>query len=102
MESDSMDLAREITEFLRCAVPTLANYQRRKEEGTLPVPPEEVVAPDRENRFWKDFLEDQEDILTLKWFESQNAGRDIGFERALQFWLKDGDRWRTTPGGGEE
>jgi hypothetical protein len=34
------------------------------------------------------FLEEREEILKLKWIESEKAGKDIGFDRALYLWLK--------------
>ena len=40
-------------------------------------------------------LEEKEEILRLKWLESEKAGRDIGFERALLTWIRyHKDDWR--------
>lgn len=36
---------------------------------------------------YKEFLEEKEEILRLKWIESEKAGKDIGFERALLTWV---------------
>ena len=36
---------------------------------------------------YREFLAEREEILRHKWFESQKAGRDIGFERALVNWV---------------
>jgi hypothetical protein len=33
--------------------------------------------------FYKEFLAEREEILRHKWIESEKAGHDIGFERAL-------------------
>ncbi len=32
---------------------------------------------------YKEFLAEREEILRHKWIESEKAGQDIGFERAL-------------------
>ena len=36
--------------------------------------------------FYKDFLAERQEILCYKWTESEKAGYDIGFERALLDW----------------
>ena len=36
---------------------------------------------------YKEFLAEREEILRHKWIESEKAGRDIGFERALLDWI---------------
>lgn len=33
------------------------------------------------------FLAEREEILRHKWFESEKAGRDVGFEWALTDWI---------------
>jgi len=44
---------------------------------------------------YKEFLAEREEILRHKWIESEKAGRDIGFERALLDWIrKHRDGWR--------
>ena len=35
---------------------------------------------------YKRFLEEREEILKHKWIESEKAGYDIGFEKALLDW----------------
>jgi len=35
----------------------------------------------------KEFLAEREEILRHKWIESEKAGHDIGFERALIDWI---------------
>ncbi len=44
---------------------------------------------------YQEFLAEREEILKHKWLESEKAGRDIGFERALLDWIrKHRDKWR--------
>jgi hypothetical protein len=45
---------------------------------------------------YKEFLAEREEILRHKWIESEKAGGDIGFERALLDWIrKHRDEWRS-------
>ena len=42
-----------------------------------------------------EFLAEREEILRHKWIESEKAGHDIGFERALLDWIvKYRSAWR--------
>ena len=44
---------------------------------------------------YKEFLAERAEILKHKWIESEKAGKDIGFERALLDWiLKHRSNWR--------
>jgi|TARA_E500000178_G_scaffold348510_1_gene403724 hypothetical protein len=44
---------------------------------------------------YQEFLAERDEILRHKWIESEKAGRDIGFERALLDWIrKHRDKWR--------
>ena len=44
---------------------------------------------------YKEFLAEREEILKHKWIESEKAGRDIGFERALLDWIvRHRSQWR--------
>ena len=44
---------------------------------------------------YKEFLAEREEILKHKWIESEKAGHDIGFERALLDWIvKYRSQWR--------
>lgn len=36
---------------------------------------------------YREFLAEKEEILKHKWIESEKAGYDIGFERALTDWV---------------
>ncbi|TSA33521.1 MAG: hypothetical protein D4R65_07645 [Verrucomicrobiaceae bacterium] len=45
---------------------------------------------------YKEFLAEREEILRHKWIESEKAGQDIGFERALLDWIvKYRSTWRS-------
>jgi hypothetical protein len=45
---------------------------------------------------YKEFLAEREEILKHKWIESEKAGKDIGFEKALLDWIvKHRSNWRT-------
>lgn len=45
---------------------------------------------------YKEFLAEREEILRHKWIESEKAGQDIGFERALLDWIvKYRSAWRS-------
>ena len=44
---------------------------------------------------YKRFLEEREEILKHKWIESEKAGQDIGFEKALLSWVfHHREKWR--------
>ncbi len=44
---------------------------------------------------YREFQAEREEILRHKWFESEKAGRDVGFEYALTDWnLKHRSAWR--------
>jgi len=53
---------------------------------------------------YQEFLAEREEILKHKWLESEKAGYDIGFERALLDWIRNHrENWRSkrrSPGGG--
>ena len=44
---------------------------------------------------YREFLAEREEILRHKWIESEKAGHDIGFERALVDWIMNHrSHWR--------
>ena len=44
---------------------------------------------------YKEFLAERQEILCHKWIESEKAGKDIGFEKALLDWIvKHRSNWR--------
>jgi hypothetical protein len=64
--------------------------------------PEMTVAHGEQSQFvknsvlYKEFLAEREEILKHKWIESEKAGSDIGFEKALGDWIvKYRSSWRS-------
>lgn len=48
-----------------------------------------------ESLLYREFLAEREEIMRHKWIESQKAGHDIGFEKALLDWIVNHRRgWR--------
>ena len=63
--------------------------------------PEMNASPDEGSQFvknsvlYKEFLAEREEILKHKWIESEKAGADVGFEKALLDWIvKHRSNWR--------
>jgi hypothetical protein len=49
----------------------------------------------KDSVLYKEFLAEREEILKHKWIESEKAGSDIGFEKALYDWiLRYRSSWR--------
>jgi hypothetical protein len=49
----------------------------------------------RNSSLYREFQAEREEILRHKWIESEKAGYDVGFERALTDWiLKHRSKWR--------
>ena len=49
----------------------------------------------KSSSLYAEFLAERDEILKHKWLESEKAGQDIGFERALLDWIrKHRDSWR--------
>jgi hypothetical protein len=48
---------------------------------------EEAALLVRNSSLYKEFLAERTEILRHKWIESEKAGYDIGFERALMDWI---------------
>jgi hypothetical protein len=46
-----------------------------------------AAAPEKPSDYYRDFVVQLEEIRCHKWIESQKAGEDIGFERALTEWM---------------
>lgn len=68
---------------------------------TVPKQPirKKSVDPDflQRSSLYQEFLAEREEILRHKWIESEKAGKDIGFERALLDWIrKHRDKWRAS------
>ena len=49
----------------------------------------------KQSSLYQEFLAEREEILKHKWLESEKAGHDIGFEKALLDWIvKHRSAWR--------
>lgn len=49
----------------------------------------------KNSSLYREFQAEREEILKHKWIESEKAGYDIGFERALTDWIiKHRTNWR--------
>ena len=49
----------------------------------------------KNSALYQEFLAEREEILKHKWLESEKAGHDIGFEKALLDWIvKHRSAWR--------
>ena len=49
----------------------------------------------KQTSLYREFQAEREEILRHKWFESEKAGYDIGFERALTDWItRHRAQWR--------
>ena len=49
----------------------------------------------KNSSLYREFQAEREEILKHKWIESEKAGEDIGFERALTDWIiRHRNAWR--------
>lgn len=49
----------------------------------------------RNSSLYREFQAERDEILRHKWIESEKAGHDIGFERALTDWIvRHRSKWR--------
>jgi hypothetical protein len=66
-----------------------------KEEAEMPSSEADQAQFVKESALYKEFLAERAEILKHKWIESEKAGKDIGFERALLDWIvKHRSNWR--------
>jgi hypothetical protein len=66
-----------------------------KEEAEMPSSEADQAQFVKESALYKEFLAERAEILKHKWIESEKAGKDIGFERALLDWIvKHRSSWR--------
>ncbi len=62
------------------------------DEAKDALPPDDLL---KNSSLYREFQAEREEILRHKWIESEKAGRDIGFERALTDWIiKHRSKWR--------
>jgi len=51
----------------------------------------------KNSSLYREFQAERQEILKHKWIESEKAGHDIGFERALTDWIvRHRSKWRKT------
>jgi len=66
-----------------------------KDNPEMPSLEEEQSQFVKNSVLYKEFLAERAEILKHKWIESEKAGRDIGFEKALLDWvMKYRSNWR--------
>jgi hypothetical protein len=66
-----------------------------KEKPEMPSLEERQSQFVRNSVLYKEFLAERAEILKHKWIESEKAGKDIGFEKALLDWIvKHRSNWR--------
>jgi hypothetical protein len=66
-----------------------------KENREMPSSEEDRSQFVKNSVFYKEFLAERAEILKHKWIESEKAGKDIGFEKALLDWIvKHRSSWR--------
>jgi hypothetical protein len=66
-----------------------------KQNPEMPSSEEEQAEFVKDSTLYKEFLAERTEILKHKWIESEKAGKDIGFERALLDWIvKHRSNWR--------
>jgi hypothetical protein len=67
-----------------------------KDRDEMPAAPQGEQSQFVQNSvLYKEFLAEREEILKHKWIESEKAGSDIGFEKALLDWIvKHRSSWR--------
>ena len=66
-----------------------------KENSEMPSSEEAQSQFVKNSVLYKEFLAERAEILRHKWIESEKAGRDIGFEKALLDWIvKHRSNWR--------
>ena len=54
----------------------------------------------KNSSLYREFQAEREEILKHKWIESEKAGFDIGFERALTEWIvRHRSKWRRSRHG---
>ena len=66
-----------------------------EEKGEMPSSQDDQSQFVRNSVLYKEFLAERAEILKHKWIESEKAGKDIGFEKALLDWIvKHRSNWR--------
>jgi hypothetical protein len=90
-QTKPLDFTREVYEFFVRAMPALEEYEASKKKGDpKPGAPATVVIPPGmgDSELWQFFLLERQEILDLKWLESEKSGKDIGLNTAVKLWLQ--------------
>ena len=67
----------------------------KEQKPEMPPSEEDQAQFVKDSALYKEFLAERTEILKHKWIESEKAGKDIGFERALLDWIvKHRSSWR--------
>lgn len=73
----------------------------RNGTGHPPVPAPQGGDFVKDSLLYREFVAERDEILRHKWIESEKAGHDIGFEKALLDWvLRYRAAWRLQRSGG--
>lgn len=86
--------------------PSSSSAALRNGTGHSPAPsPQGTGQPGdlvKDSLLYKEFVAERDEILRHKWLESEKAGHDIGFEKALLDWvLRYRATWRLQRSGGD-
>lgn len=74
---------------------TISRESRMKENAEMDSSDEPGSHFLKNSVLYQEFLAEREEILKHKWIESEKAGSDIGFEKALLDWIvKHRSNWR--------
>ena len=82
------DRPEELAKFLKFAIPALDDFHRNLGNPGANQAVASPTEPEADAAVWEFFLNEREEILKLKWIESQKAGQDIGYEKAIQIWMQ--------------
>jgi hypothetical protein len=78
-----------------------AGDSRPAKQGPAHAGPSQEGDSLKESLLYKEFVAERDEILRHKWIESEKAGHDIGFEKALLDWvLRYRSAWRLQRAGG--
>ncbi len=72
-----------------------ARQARKKNSANSALKTKDAAFMERSS-LYREFIAEREEILRHKWLESEKAGYDIGFEKALLDWIRNHrDKWRS-------
>jgi hypothetical protein len=78
--------------YIRFCARTNFGFAIMSEETKEPLSADDLL---KNSSLYREFQAERQEILKHKWIESEKAGRDIGFDRALTDWIvKHRSKWR--------